>query len=483
MKKVFSKSPTLWLIAAMFAIVSAAYVLAQQIAPANGAGKLNDAIGLLNEGKPNEARGVITNIPPSDPEHGAAQYYDALALSESKDHLGLLHKLDALKTNNANVSPQLKEELAVRQMEAQFHYRKFDDLLKHAATFKQEYANSAQASVVTEHQLAALFERGMKKTTEACSSKDPTVFNQRWTEGKANLEQFLALAASFTSTNYTRIKKHTLSEDIQVARLTLGDEKAVLEEAAIQDDAVREKVGVMRVNLYKKLQPENVDRNLELMKDFITQFPESKSRKRVEFDMANISFPSGKQMRLEAEALEQAGDANGAEARRELASKYFELQRNLKNQKADSTAGVDATDVFDLRGDLLYGYFLEKNFDQLSNLTATLLAEAKPGDALWAMAKVYQGIALQSQSPANAKEAAAVFDEVLALEFTNKPERDYYLILAARWRANIAVAADDKARAEAIVKWVQDAKCAKELKVSFLSDYAPAVTPATVNSK
>ena len=191
MKKVFSKSPTIWLIAALFAIVSAAYVLAQQIAPANGAGKLNDAIGLLNEGKPNEARGVITNIPPTDPEHGAAQFYDALALSDANDRLGLLNKMERIKTNNANVSHQLKEELAIRQMEAQFYYRKFDDLLTQAAAFKQEYANSAQASVVTEHQLAALFERGMKKTTEACSSKDPAVFNQRWTEGKANLEQFL----------------------------------------------------------------------------------------------------------------------------------------------------------------------------------------------------------------------------------------------------------------------------------------------------
>lgn len=461
----------------------ATYVLAQQTAPATKAGKLNEAIGLLNEGKPKEARGVITNIPPSDPEFGASKFYDTLALSEAGDRLGLLNNMVVLKTNKAVVPVRLKEELAIRQLDALFHYRKFDELLTNAAVFKQEFANSAQTSVVIEHQLAALFERGMKKTTEACSSKDPNVFNQRWAEGKANLEQFLALAASFNGANYTAIKKHTLSEDIRTARLTLGDEKAVLEEVPIADKREREKVGLLRVNLYKKLQPENVDRNLELMKDFITQFPESKSRKRVEFDMANISFPSGKQMRMEAEALEQAGDANGAAARRQLAGKYFELQRNLENQKADGAAGVDATDVFDLRGDLLYGYFLEKNFDQLSKLTASQLAEAKRGDALWVMAKVYDGIALQSQSPANTKAATAIFDDVLALEFTNKPERDYYLILAARWRSNIANAAGDKARAQEIVQWVQAGKCAKELKNGFLSEYGTAAAPTTNNSK
>lgn len=461
----------------------AAYVFAQQIEPAENSDKLAEAIELINDGKPHQARGVITKIPASDPSHGEAQFYDALALHETQDKLGFLKKLDSLKTNEAIISVQLNEELAVRELDALFHYRKFDEVLNNAQAFKQTNPNSPQLQIVEEHCLAALFERGMKKTTEACSTKDEVQFNKRWAEGKSNLEQFLVLASSFKDTNYTVIKKHTLSEDIRVARLTLGDEKAVLEEVPIQDLVEREKVGLLRVRLYQKLQSENVDRNLGMMKDFIRDFPESKSRKRMEFDMANISFPSGKQMCLEAEALEQAGDSTGAASRRESASKYFELQRSLQNQTADKSAGVDATEIFDLRGDLLYGYFLEKNFAELSNLIAAMLAGSTTNDATWAMAKVYEGIALQSQTPPNTKEAIIIFDQILKLEFTNKPDRDYYLIQAARWRSNIAVASGDKTKAEEIVSWVQAGNCAKDLKGNFLAEYGTPIVSRTIKSK
>lgn len=419
----------------MLVIASLAiYVFAQQsVSPARD--QLATAIALLNEGRPQEARTVLTNISPTDPEHGVAQFYDALALHAAQDKLGFLNKLEALKPNTAPVPAQLREELAVRQLDALFHYRKFDDLLTNAAAFEQAQPDSEQLQIIAEYRLAALFERGMKKTAEACSTKDQTRFNQRWAEGKTNLEQFLALAASFKGTDYTTIKKHKLAEDIQVARLALGDEKAVLEETAIQDDAVREKIGLLRLNLYQKLQPEQVDRNLDLMKEFLTQFPASKQRQRVEFDMANISFPRGKELYMEAEEAEYFGDARAAAAKRNQAGRYFETVRSVQSEaRADKSLGIEASDLLDLRADMLYSYYLEKNYSRLAQLSAALVSESTPGDLKWIQGKVYAGIALRMLSPEKTKEAATIFDEVLALGFKNRPDHDHQLDIAARWR-------------------------------------------------
>ena len=466
-----------------FAVV-ATYVLAQQIAPATKAGKLNEAIGLLNNGKPTEARGVITNIPPSDPEFGAAQFYDALALSEANDQLGLLNKMEVLKTNKSVVAVQLKEDLAVRELDALFYYRNFDELLTQANAFKQAHPDSTQINVVVEHQLAALFERGMKKTTEACSTKDQAVFNQRWPEGKANLEQFLALAASFKGESYTVIKKHTLSEAIQIARLTLGDENAVLEEAAIQDDAVREKVRLMRVRLYQKLQPEKVDRNLEILKDFLAQFPESQSRKRVEFDIADLSFPLGKQLCLDADAAEKRGDTTEATEKRALARRHFETQRAVQSQAIeDRAAGIDVSDIRDLRADTLYSFYLEKNYNQLRQLSESLIAESSVGEMNWMQGKVYAGIAMRNQSPEATKDAAAIFDEVLAIGFKSRPDHDYLLELAARWRLNLALQAGDKEKAQSIMQSFRDGNCTKEIKRKFLTDFDTAIISPINESK
>jgi hypothetical protein len=296
------------------------------------------------------------------------------------------------------------------------------------------------------------------------------------TDGTANLEQFLSLTSSFKGTNYSVIPKHVLKEDVWVARMALGDEDAALKEIPVEDSAARERFSLLRVRLSQKVQPDGIERNLQLMTSFIKDFPESGSRKRVEFDMANISFPRGKQLCAEADAAEKAGDAETASAKRALASRYFEIQRLVQSRAVvDKESGIETSDIFDLRGDLLYGYFLEKKEADLSALTASIISESVPGDLNWMLAKFFDGVALLNRSKTS--DAIKIFDEILALDFKNKPDHDHLVIAAAKWRIHIALNAGDRQRAGALIQWVQEANCTKDSKAGFLKSHA-SLAPA-----
>jgi len=462
----------IWLGLALGFVALVTYVLAQQSLPPGAPDKLGAAIALLNEGKPQDAKQLLATIEPGDPTYEAAKRYSALCSYELKDYLGFLKAVESFEIGAPVVPPEIQEELAFERVGALFYFRKFEDIFPKIQAFRTAHPASARLDAVAEYQMAALFERGMKKTYEAVQTRDTNRFNARWTEGRANLEEFLSLASSFPTTNYSLFPKRKLKQDLWVARVTLGDEKAALQEIPMQDAAAREKFSLLRAQLYPKIQPDRFDENLQRLADFINQFPASESRPRIEYDMARLRFRAGEQLCKEAVAAEQAGEAQTAAEKRAAARRYFDLARPAQSRAVpDKAAGVEASDICDLREDSLRSYYWEKDYAGLAARAASQVGLATPGDLDWTRGKVFHGIALSSQRPPKLSEAAAVLDEVLASGFSNDSEHNEAVIAAAKWRSYVALTSGDRAKAGEIVEWVQAGNCDKHLKADFLKVY------------
>ncbi len=454
-----------------------AYVLAQQAAPAHPESKLSLAETLIQAGQPEAARELLATIPANDPEYAAGKHYDALALATTQDRLGFLNAMEKLPALPANVSPAVALELTVRHIEALSFYRKFEELLPKALTFQEQHADAPDAAAVREHLLAGLFERGLKKTFEAGKLKDEK-FQQRWTEGRANLEQFLALAAAFPVTNYTVLPKRNLRDDLWRARVILGDEATALAEITAQNAAEREKFSLLRVLLYPKIQPNYADLNLHRMSNFLAQFPESRSRVKVEFEMANVALLEGERLVSKARLTP---DAKTAAVPRAAAVTYLELAQGLFPRVVeDKEAGIGATELREARVRMLRVFYAQDDWASLSERAAQLLADA-PEEKEWLVIKLYAAAGLARERKLT--EAASAFDEVLAIGFRGTPSYDGLLISAARWRIRVARQSGDDAAARRVVEQVRNADCYGSIKRTFLEKFGSITAQAAPVSK
>ncbi len=446
------------------------YSLAQTASPQNAVSKLERAKALLHVGKPDEARTVLATIMAGEPDFEPAKFYEAFARSEAGDRLGFLNALEKLAPHSNNIPPELEVDLTVRQIEALSFYRKFEELLPKALAFQEQHADSPDAPAMREYLLAGLFERGQKKTFEAGKLKEEEKFQQRWKEGRENLEQFLALAAAFPQTNYTVLPKRNLRDDLWRARVILGDEATALAEITAQNAAEREKFSLLRVLLYPKIQPNHTDLNLYRMSNFLAQFPESKSRTRVEFEMANVALFEGERLMTEAR---QAGHGDTAAAIRVAAGPYLELAQGLFPRVVeDKAAGIGATELREARVRILRVFYAQGNWANLSERAAELLAES-PDEKEWLVIKLYAaaGLARERKLP----EAASAFEEVLAIGFRNTPSYDGLLISAARWRIRVAQQTGDGDTIRRVVELVQNSGCYGSIKRTFLEKFGPLV--------
>jgi tetratricopeptide (TPR) repeat protein len=460
----------LWVIATL-ACGSLTYLAAQQGILKN-ANRFEKAIALYHGGNAQQAKDVISGISEQDPDYGAARCYNALCLYELKDYVGFYREMELPVVKKTVVPQAIREDLAFKHIDVLFYLRRFEDIFPRIQAFQNEFPGSAHLNPVTEYRMAALFERGMKKAIETSNLKDPEQSKKRWAEATANLQEFLTLVESFTGATYTIHPKRVLKEDVWSARIVLGDETAALEEIPLNDAAGREKLSLLRIYVYQKLQPDQVDKNLQMMSEFLQLFPATRSRPRVEFDMADIAFHQGERLAKEADEVERAGDTPAAQEKRLAARRYFEMGRPLQSAvKEDKASGIEASDIRELQEGLLCSYYWEQDYDNLTTRTTSLLASSAPGDENWLRAKVFNGAALVRRAAPQLDEAAATFDEVLAFGFKNKSSHDRFIAMSARWRFYIALRIGDEKKARELVQWMQAADCTKNIKAAFLKDH------------
>lgn len=467
-----SKS-SLWLYATTFFCLTGIclYVFAQRTEPRNYGRTygeaLTAAIMRLENDENAEAKELIDTIDENDPDYDAAQAYGAVCAFRLDDLKGFLNAMETLDLNQGGTPPEIREDLAYKQIDALFNYRKFESLLERIPQFQSNHPNSSELWPMFEYQMATLFERGMKKTLEASTMWNDSGDNPRWTEGEANLQEFLLLAASHQSTNYTTLTKRNLREDTLRARIVLGQQEAVFNEIPTGDVATQEEVSLLTIEIYRKLQPENMDRNLDMLQDFIRDFPESRRRKRIEFDIATVSFERGKQLCMEADEAGRQLNGKASAEKRAAAQSYFQLQRSLKGHRVNPELGINTSDVFDMRKDLIHSYWYERDYAGLRSVTTSRIADSTPGGLDWIVAKLFLGIAIMSETPGHSADATPIFDEILACGFTGKPDQDHLVECAVRWRLHIARTSDDTDTVQQLVSMVRDGICTKNIKEGF----------------
>jgi len=323
---------------------------------------------------------------------------------------------------------------------------------------------------------AVLFERGLKNAFDA--SQLPVGDNQRkrLEAARANLLEFLYAARSIPNGKYANLAQRNFQDDVWAAYIALGSEQAVVQEFPTMSEADREKFSLLRIRLRPKLWLGAMEENLQVMEGFLQQFPASSGFKRVQFDAATLSFERGKALCKEADSLAASAPA-AAQGRRVLAASVFERFRALRGQvTADKQAGIEESDVRDLREDLLHSFLLEKNYIELARLVNAVLAEYSPGSPEWGMAKFYEGIGLMEQTPPKLAQAAMAFDAILGLGFKNKPDHDKMVAAAARWAVHIARKTGETNQANEVIRWVQMGGCTKHIQEGFLKEYLKSAT-------
>ncbi|MCX7722462.1 MAG: hypothetical protein N2379_05305 [Verrucomicrobiae bacterium] len=262
-----------------------------------------------------------------------------------------------------------------------------------------------------------------------------------------------------------------MQEDIFVARLALGDEQAALREIQFRDLATREKLSLLRLKLYLKLHAGQVEKLLELMNQFVNEFPASTNRVRIEYEMADLSFEAAERAWLEVRDVAR-------ENATQVAKKWSDVRRNqalgreiagrLLRQKG---AGLETQDYLHLWQDYLLSYYIQGDYSGLAAQTAVLLADAEVGSLGWVMGKVNEGVVLACSDPPRSREAGELFDQVMSLGFRNKPAYDQWITCAAKWHVCLALRDGNRAEAEATAHWVENSSCSKTLKQDFLRVY------------
>jgi hypothetical protein len=98
------------------------------------------------------------------------------------------------------------------------------------------------------------------------------------------------------------------------------------------------------------------------------------------------------------------------------------------------------------------------------------MAQSAPGAVEWMRAKVFSGIALYRQTPAQPDAAATALEEVLAFGFRNQREHDLMILEAVVWRMQLALLAGDHAKVRTLFDWVNQGPCEAPIKAAFLQD-------------
>ncbi len=393
----------------------------------------------------------------------AKKSQDALTLHGAKDYRGVMKALGKMDVRAVAVPPQMREDLAWARIDGLFFYRKFEDIFSAIEAFRKEHPASARLGAVTECEMAARFERGLKKSIESVRFQN-VKSDERRAEGVADLGRFLSLAASRSAENYIVLPKRDLQQDLWTARVILGEEAAALKEIPVGDAAGRERFRLLCAQLHPKIRPDQADANLQRMKDFLADYPKSPTGPRVEFEMAGVALKEG--IRLV--------DYGGNPVR---ATPYFDLARGIFNRVAeDKEAGISVADVWESWDGILRSYYWEKDANwqkdeaKLMAWSERMISMSEPGSNPWRQAKLYQGDLLLHQG--KNEQAAAVLDELVALGFKGNPSHDGRTSFAVRRRISAANGMGDKEKSRQLRQWVRESICEDSIRRGWVKGEA-----------
>lgn len=451
---------------ALVAVCYVAYASPTKIP--DDADKLTQGVALLKQGRIGEARAVLTNLPASSPVRGQAKAYLALSRYAEGDHKKFLNSVKSPEVEAAELPEDVREDLDYKQIDSLMYFRKFDEVLSRVEAFAQRHADSPRVAAMAEYQMASWYERGVKQLSDAAFSRSRGETNgadQRMRAGEDYLGQFLKLAADGWWDNYETLTDRNFQEEVVQALAALGGEEAAKKLVAF---AGQESAALALVRLHKKIEPDAAA-NLKRMTNFLNDFPASKYRPRVLYEMADVAHKEAQRFAFQ-------------ERDRAKAAPYLEQAHTLFSQVVeDKTAGVLTADVQEAQEKMLSVFLQERDYASLSTWAAQLVTNAPVGSRTWLGAKLYDAYALVYQKKFT--EAATELDEILATGFQGIPTSDGLLISAAEWRIQVAKHTKDQATARRVAELVQNSKCYGSLKRTFIERFKALLNPTAPLSK
>jgi len=190
---------------------------------------VQQAAALLAQGLPQQAQAVLTNVPSTSPDYALGKDYAALSQYALGDKRGFLKAAESGSADKSLLPADLQESFDFDQIASLFFYRRFDKLLTQTLAFSANHAGSPRSQSVTEYELAALYERGMKKLVEASILTDTNQANARGTTGCNDLVIYLTLASDFKTNCYQVLTNRSLKEEVWKAQMALGNEQSVVQ--------------------------------------------------------------------------------------------------------------------------------------------------------------------------------------------------------------------------------------------------------------
>lgn len=376
----------------------------------------------------------------------------AITLHRAGDFTGLLNALEPLDADSAAITREQHEELDWARIESLIRLRKFEEIFDAIEAFKRDYPGSVHLAAVVECEIAALFERGLKMTLESVRFKDASS-PRRAAEGRANLQQFLALVRTEDVNGYAILPKRNLQEDLWSAWVVLGEENKALEHISERDSETMEQFELHCALLCPRIKPDRPDENIARMERFLDDHPGSQYCPRVRLDMAGVALREGERLVNE-------------EGLREQAAPYFDTARGIFSQVAvNQEAGIADPDVGDAWEGILRSYYWESDTENLESWSEEMISRAAPGESRWRLAKLYQSDNLINQQ--RYSEAEAILDELIALGFEGAPSLDGHTSAAVTLRVCLARSKGDKQTARQLVDWVRDSDCVDSIRRNF----------------
>lgn len=433
----------------------------------NSTDKLESAAALLQAGNVKEARAMLATISSNDVAYPTARGLDALCLYQ-QDKLKFMEVMSAPDMQTLELPQELREELDYNHIDALFHYRNFEKLLPKLDEFAARHTGSAKLPTVTEYQTAALYERGMKKLTEAGflrSRGDLVGAEKRLKEGQTNVGQFLRLSAGGQRDGYQQLQKRDAQAEMVKALTALGGEDEVLKQAGPED---REATALAILQLCIKTKPEAVDENLWRMTNFLNEFPNNNRAPRVRYEMAITVVEEG------CRIAEKGTIAKAAP----YLDKAYEL---FSGVVADKDAGLSEADVMESRKAILRVFYARREWARLSDWAAQNVAVLPSGGKDWLVFKLYDAYGLARMK--KWAEAAAELDAMLAVGFKGNPSYDGLLASAAKWRIYVAKMTDDQATIQRMAELVENSNCYGSIKRTFAKDFEKMVAQPKPLSK
>jgi hypothetical protein len=423
------------------------------------AAKLNQGIALLKQGRVDEAHAILTNLPAGSPVYGQAKAYGALCRYAKGDHKKFLSALESPEVKAAALPDDVREDLDYKQIDSLMYFRKFDEILPKAEQFARLHADSPRAQAMAEYQLASLYERGMKKLTEAAQlrAKGETAgADKHLHEGEDNLGRYLKLAAEGQRDGYETLTGRNLQAEAAETLAALGGEDQALKLEALGN---LEETAFAMAQLHKKIDAD-ADAKLRRMTNFLNDFPKSKHRQRLQYDIANVVLEEGWRLAWKSKPVQ--------------AAIYLDQARAMfSGVVVDKEAGVDETDVMESQKGIMRAFYAKQDYAGLSSWVAHCVTNVPAGGKDWLAFKLYDaaGLACQKKSA----EAAAELEELLTIGFKGQPGYDGLLVSAAKWRIRVAKQTGDTATIQRMAQLVEKSDCYGSIKRTFTQNFKELV--------